>query len=237
MTIQSSRRRSPRSTRSGYSGIWLPLSLVGLAAIPTAAGSLRLFEVLGGPVTLPTNARIAASPAPFVVHIICGCTFLLLGSCQFFGQFRRRFPRWHRRAGRGLILLGLGAALSAIWMTLFYARQPGTGELLYLFRLLFGSGMAASVLLGFAAIRRRDITQHRAWMTRAYALALGAGTQAFTQGIGQGIFGKSVMTKDLSLIAGWAINLTVAEYAIRRNQRGRGRARRACAPARVATVS
>jgi hypothetical protein len=89
--------------------------------------------------------------------------------------------------------------------------------------------MAASVLLGFAAIRRRDFTQHRAWMTRAYALALGAGTQAFTQGIGQGIFGKSVMTKDLSLIAGWAINLTVAEYAIRRNQRGRGRVRDALA--------
>lgn len=39
-------------------------------------------------------------------------------------------------------------------MTLFYPRQPGTGELAYLFRLAFSSGMAASLILGFTAIRR-----------------------------------------------------------------------------------
>ena len=33
--------------------------------------------------------------------------------------------------------------------------------------------MAASIILGLAAIRRRDIDRHRTWMTRAYALALG----------------------------------------------------------------
>ena len=38
-----------------------------------------------------------------------------------------------------LVVLGLAVALSALWMTLFYARQPGTGELAYLFRLAFGS--------------------------------------------------------------------------------------------------
>ena len=44
--------------------------------------------------------------------------------------------------------------------------------------------MAAAIVLGFTAIRRRDIAAHRAWMIRAYALGLGAGTQAFTEGIG-----------------------------------------------------
>jgi hypothetical protein len=119
-------------------------------------------------------------------------------------------------------------------MTLFYPRQTGTGELLYLFRLAFGSAMAASIILAFKAIRRHDVAQHRAWMTRAYALALGAGTQAFTIGIGEGIFGKTVLTTDLSTSAGWIINLAVAEYLIRRP--GRRRARnlrisRATAPA------
>ena len=79
------------------------------------------------------------------------------------------------------MVLGLAVAFSALWMTLFYPRQPGTGELAYLFRLAFGSGMAASIVLGFAAIRRGDVARHRAWMTRAYALALGAGTQVFTR--------------------------------------------------------
>jgi hypothetical protein len=65
-------------------------------------------------------------------------------------------------------------------------------------------------------IRRGDVMRHRAWMTRAYALALGAATQVFTKGIGPAIFGTSQLTLDLSLGAAWAINLTVAEYVIRR---------------------
>jgi Predicted membrane protein (DUF2306) len=96
-------------------------------------------------------------------------------------------------------------------------RQPGTGELAYLFRLAFGSAMAASIILGFAAIRRGDVTRHQAWMTRAYALALGAGTQVVSQGIGSAVSGTSEFTNDLSLGAGWAINLAVAEYVIRRH--------------------
>jgi len=47
-------------------------------------------------------------------------------------------------------------------------------------------------------------------------LALGAGTQVFTKGIGPAVFGTSQLTLDLSLGAAWVINLTVAEYVIRR---------------------
>jgi hypothetical protein len=53
-------------------------------------------------------------------------------------------------------------------------------------------------------------------MTRAYALALGAGTQLFTLGIGPAVFGTNEITHDLSLGAAWVINLAVAEYIIRR---------------------
>ena len=102
-------------------------------------------------------------------------------------------------------------------MTLGYARQPGTGALAYVLRLGFGTAMTASLVLGVAAIRRRDIARHRAWMTRAYALALGAATQLFTLGIGPAVFGPGVLTHDLSLGAAWIINLAVAEYVIRRS--------------------
>ena len=53
-------------------------------------------------------------------------------------------------------------------------------------------------------------------MTRAYALALGAGTQVLTLGVGPAVFGPGELTTDLSLGAGWVINLAVAEYVIRR---------------------
>ena len=158
-----------------------------------------------------------------VVHIVCAVLYAVLGAFQFSATLRRRRPGWHRRAGRVLVALGLAVAVSALWMTQFYPRQPGTGELAYLFRLGFGFGMAASILLGLAAVRRGHITRHQAWMTRAYALALGAGTQVFTQGIGTPIFGTGETTKDLLLGAGWVINLAVAEYVIRTRGRERGR--------------
>ena len=205
-----------RPTRSTGWGGWVPFALVALVLIPATAGSLRLVELAGGPHLLPANPRIMSSPVPVVVHIMCAVPYAVLGAFQFSAALRRRRPGWHRVAGRVLVGLGLAVAFSALWMTLFYARQPGTGELAYLFRLAFGSGMAASIILGFSSIRRGDVTRHRAWMTRAYALALGAGTQVFTLGIGKAAFGTSELTYDLSLGAGWAINIAVAEYVISR---------------------
>jgi uncharacterized membrane protein len=195
----------------------VPFALIALVVVPAIAGSLRLVELAGGPHLLPANASITASPAPVVLHIICAVSYAVLGAFQFSSGLRRRLPNWHRTAGRVLVAFGLAVAFSALWMTQLYPRQPGTGELSYLFRLAFGSGMAACIVLGFAAIRRGDVASHQAWMTRAYALALGAGTQVFTKGFGMAAFGTSELATDLSLGAGWAINLAAAEYLIHRH--------------------
>ena len=194
----------------------MPFALVVLVAIPAVAGSLRLVELVGGPLLLPANPRMTASPLPVVVHITCAVPYAVLGAFQFSSRLRRRRPRWHRRTGKAVVALGLLVAFSGLWMTLFYARQPGTGELSYLFRLAFGSALAACIVLGFSAIRRGDVTTHRAWMTRAYAIALAAGTQVVTLGIGSAVSGTSVLITDLALGAGWVVNLAVAELVIRR---------------------
>ena len=204
-------------------GRWVPVGLVALAAIPVLGGTGRLVELLGGPAVLPTDPRFAASPAPLVVHVVAAVVYAVLGAFQFSASLRRRRPRWHRRAGRLLVVLGLAVALSGLWMTLLYPRKEGTGELLYLFRLIASSGMGISIVLGLAAIRSRDIARHRAWMTRAYALALGAGTQAFTVGFGEAVFGAGVVRTDLMMGAGWVINLAVAEWVIRRPAARRAR--------------
>ena len=205
-----------RPTRSNLSTGWAPFALLCLVLIPTIAGSLRVIELFGGPLLLPASPRMTASPAPVVIHIVSAVGYAVLGAFQFSGRLRRAHPRWHRMSGRLVVVLGTALAFSALLMTLFYPRQAGTGELAYLFRLAFGSAMAASVLLGFTAIRRGDVRRHQAWMTRGYALALGAGTQVFTLGIGQTVFGTRAIVHDLSLGAAWAINLAVAEYLIRR---------------------
>jgi len=49
-----------------------------------------------------------------------------------------------------------------------------------------------------------------------YALTVAAGTQAFTQGIGEALFGTSELDTAVSVSSGWVINAAVAEWVIRR---------------------
>jgi deazaflavin-dependent oxidoreductase (nitroreductase family) len=195
----------------------VPAGLLLLGLVPLVFGALRLVQLAGGPEITPANPRFAASPLPLVLHIVGASVFAVLGAFQFWAGLRRRRPGWHRLVGRLLVPCGLLVGLSGLWMTVFYARQEGTGELLYALRLLFGSAMVASIVLGVAAILRRDVSGHRAWMARGYAIGLGAGTQVLTLGAGALIVGPpGMLGADLLMGAGWVINLAVAERAIRR---------------------
>ncbi|WP_207671240.1 DUF2306 domain-containing protein [Paenibacillus cymbidii] len=164
----------------------------------------------------PANARFFETPLPVVLHILSACVYAILGAFQFAPGFRRRMPDWHRAAGRILVISGLMVGLTGLWMSLFYSI-PYSGKLLFSLRLLFGSGMVVSILLGFSAILRGDVARHRAWMIRGYAIGLGAGTQVLTEMAGTLVFGPpDELSKALFMGAGWVINLAVAERAIRR---------------------
>jgi uncharacterized membrane protein len=208
----------------------VPVALFALSFVPLTAGTLRLIQLAGGPAIMPADPRFAGFPIPLVVHIVGAAIFALVGAFQFVPRFRRGHLAWHRRAGRVLVVAGLLVAGSALWLTLFYDPQPESGRLLYLFRLVFASAMVGCLVLGFTAIRRRDIAAHRAWMIRAYAIGLGAGTQVFTEGFAGAVFGTSVLEGDLAKGAAWVINLAFATWVIGRPARRRKqRARRAAA--------
>jgi uncharacterized membrane protein len=209
----------------------VPAALLALSAVPLIAGTFRLIQLSGGPELVPVDDRFTGFPAALVIHIVGAAILALVGAFQFVPHIRRHHRTWHRRAGRVVAVAGLLVAGSALWLTLSYAPQPGTGDLLYVLRLVFGSATAAFLLRGFVAIRRRDITAHRAWMTRAYALGLGPGTQVVTEGMGSAMIGTGELRGDLAKGAGWLINLTVAEYVIRRPAHRRSR-RRPAGPAR-----
>lgn len=165
---------------------WLiPAGLIALSFIPIVAGTFRVAGLGSGAEITPENARFFAAPLPVVLHIISAVIYCALGAFQFSPSFRRRKPNWHRAAGRILIPCGLGVALTGLWMTQFYppANYPPVnfdGPFLYAIRLLVGSAMVLFLCLGIAAIHKRDIPHHQAWMMRGYALGLGAGTQVFT---------------------------------------------------------
>ncbi len=110
----------------------------------------------------------------------------------------------------------LRAALSGMWMGVFYTRPLFDMSA----RLVFGGLMVTFILLGLRAVLRRDFTSHRAWMIRGYAVGIGAGTQVFTALVWLLVTGGATPdpnTTVLLLIAGWVINLTIAEIAIRRS--------------------
>lgn len=208
-----------RPTRSTRSPGWAPFALLAVVLVPAVAGSLRLVELGGGPHLMPPDARLTGSPIPLAVHIVSALLLAGFGAFQLSASFRRRRPRWHRVAGRVLVVVGLAVAASALWLTLLLPRQPGTGELAFLLRLAFGTGLVVALVLGVAAIRRGDVPRHRGWMTRAYALALGAGTQVVTEGVGLAVFGPQVPTRDVALGVAWVLNLAIAEVVIRRGAR------------------
>jgi len=161
--------------------------------------------------------HFVSAPIPVALHVIAATIYCVLGAFQFSPGLRRNHLRWHRIAGRLLVILGVVAALAGIWMAMTYAIVPADGPLLHAFRLLAGSGMAVSLVLAYVAIRRRNVPQHRAWMARAYALGQGAGTQALTQGPLLLIFGPpDQMSRALLMGGAWVLNLAIAEWLIRR---------------------
>ena len=216
--------QQPKAPAKTASATWFVAALLALSAIPLGAGAFRLAELAGGAALTPANARFFASPVPVVLHIVCAGVYALLGAFQFAPGFRRRRPGWHRMAGRLLVPCGLLVGLSGLWMTVFYPYPAGDGALLSALRLLFGSAMVLSIVLGYVTIRRGDVRRHRAWMLRGYAIGLGAGTQALTLAAGAAILGPpSELSRALLMGAGWAINLAVAEYAIRKRSAPRMR--------------
>jgi uncharacterized membrane protein len=215
-------RQAPARRRSGE---WLVIvGLLFLSFIPIASGMHRLNQLGGGAQISAENARFFASPLPVSVHIVGSTLFAILGAFQFAASFRRRWPAWHRWAGRLLVLCGLLVGFSGMWMVLFYIHPVGDGLFLSAQRLLFGSAMIVSIVLSFTAIRRGNVKQHRAWMMRGYAIGMGAGTQALVLMVGEMISGKpDELSRALLMGLAWVINLVVAEWVIRRRPATRAR--------------
>jgi uncharacterized membrane protein YozB (DUF420 family) len=216
--------RSQASAGSIQAGWLAPLGLLVLGMLPVIMGAFRLEQLSGVSDAMPANARFAPMPLPVVLHIVSAIVFATLGPLQFVAGFRRRWPAWHRVAGRLLVGCGLLVALTGLWMTLFYAPADGTGVLLFVSRIVFGSAMLVSIVIGFVVILRRDVQGHRAWMARGYAIGLGAATQMLLLMVAEIVAGRpNELTHDSLTALSWVINLAVAEWAIRRRSAPRRR--------------
>ena len=217
-------RTAPKSAGLIQAGWLAPAGLLLLGMLPIVAGAFRLSQLSGMSDAMPVNPRFTPMPLPVVLHIVSATVFAILGPLQFAAGFRRRWPAWHRVAGRLLVACGLLVGLTGLWMTLFYALPEGTGPLLYASRIVFGSAMVVCIVIGLAVILRRDVQGHRRWMSRGYAIGLGAATQMLTLMVAGIVAGTpNELTHDSMMALSWVINLAVAEWAMRKRHAPRGR--------------
>lgn len=199
----------------------VPGLLVALSVVPMLGGVVRVAS-FAGPVT-NDNARFLNSPTPVLLHIVVVALYSLLGAFQFSAGVRRRWPRWHRRAGRVLGACAVLAGLTGMWMTHVYKiPEHMQGPLLYVVRMLVGAALVTAIGIAWIRIRRGDVARHEAWMIRAYALAQGAGTQALIMLPLTVIWGEFLgVARDLLLTLAWVINVVFAEWLIRRRTKPR----------------
>ncbi|WP_277212856.1 DUF2306 domain-containing protein [Isoptericola croceus] len=207
---------SPRSSASDTRNRLAVAGLLVLAAVPAAASAWRLGDL--GEATVD-NARFVADPAPIVVHVVAATLYAVVGAFQFSLRVRRDHHAWHRAAGVALVPAGALAAGSGIWMTATYDMPPGHDGALSVIRYVVGAAMLAQLTLAVIALARHRYAQHGAWMTRAYALGMGAGTQVLTAGPTINLDDPPSWVHPFAMGLGWGINAAVAEWVIARRRR------------------
>jgi uncharacterized membrane protein len=203
-------------------------SLIGVAlTIVVAFVAARLMvdipNVRAGTVPDQPFARnYVAHPWPAYLHIAPGLVYLLGAPLQLSARFRRRHLALHRRLGRVLI----GCAAFSVGMALFIGiSHPFGGWAEGAATVVFGLWLLACLAVAFAAVRRRDIAEHRRWMIRAFAVGIGIATIRLWAGVFIAL--QHVMTSEppngpvastfgLAFWLGLSVNVAVGEWWLRR---------------------
>ena len=145
------------------------------------------------------------------IHIFAAAFALGLGGFQFSRRIRTRWPRVHRVIGRLYLGVGVGiGGLAGLYVALDGYGSPvaNAGFTMLALAWLF-TGYRA-----YAAIRAREVAQHREWMIRNWSLTLAAVTLRIYMPIGAalGIDFATAYTAIAWLC--WVPNLAVAQLLV-----------------------
>ena len=202
---------------------WLALVLllfVGLSSVVTR----MIFMVEAQSVANPQevynafDVRYVQSALASWLHLIPALIIAVVGPLQFIRAVRKRWPTWHRMAGRFYIVAGLlGASTGFIigGLTPFGGLDgPGFNEAVA--TAVFSSYIIWALISAYVAIRKRDFIRHREWMIRSFTLMMGIATERIFL-----IILQSTTEVDIAILFGttfWmagVVNIIVAEMWIR----------------------
>jgi uncharacterized membrane protein len=169
----------------------------------------------------PYPRRYVLHPWPAALHIVPGLIYIFGSLLQLSARFRRKHLALHRRLGRVVLICGLLAATFAV---IFGLKHPFSGISEASAAVVFGCWFFACLVLAFAAVRRRDIAQHRRWMIRAFAVGIGIGTVRLWVGILAGVVGISTgvtptgpeaSTYGIAFWLGFGLHVAIGEWWLR----------------------
>ena len=116
----------------------------------------------------------ARHPILTMIHIVPGLLFMILGPVQFSESIRARHLQWHRWNGRIFMTIGFIIGVSALLMSFTMQSIGGVNQAAA--TILFGFFFLFALSKAFWHIRRRQVTLHRQWMIRAFAIGLAVAT-------------------------------------------------------------
>ena len=142
---------------------WLAMTLLALAVAGYAIAVLVL-----PPEARPPFARalLADRPVAAFAHFMGGGIALTAGAFQLNSGLRTRFIRAHRWLGRLYLLAVLVGGIAALAL----APHSTGGPISHMGFGLLAACWLGSTLNAYRLIRQGDLTGHRSWMIRSYAL-------------------------------------------------------------------
>lgn len=184
----------------------LVLALAVSAYALVAYGALPLGQLVGPEM----RANFVAHRIGIYTHVFAASIALALGPFQFRERLRLRFPRLHRLSGRVYLGAGVGlGGLAGLYMSAFaYGGLVAKSGFAMLALAWLYTGWRA-----YRAIRIGNVTEHRRWITRNFALTLAAVTLRILLPM-SGLSGiPFALAYPFIAWLSWVPNLLVAEWA------------------------
>jgi len=150
---------APNSARARFKTlIWISLGLTALFVFITS----EVLLITDYPMYHAYRLQVIADRHILIPHTLSGVLALLIGPIQFSSRFRKRHLKLHRVLGRIYVVSVFIGSFTGIALAAGRPGLPGTS--------MQAAAWMVCTTAAFITARNRQITQHRQWMARSYAV-------------------------------------------------------------------